>query len=391
MKRLLTENSEILYKTISGFNKAVELMELCEFRYSIESLLSNSVLSGAVKIPECSIIEKRIKNPSFYKKVELKPAENGKIIIDSNISELTISLFAGIIKNRYNPEWINNFFYFDVRAFLFFPRTGYFTDKVLSHLQNTPYRSFSKKQDSFSSFQGVGYRDFRNANTESDRLLLGIIDSISEKKGFPLIIGIAGPTAAGKTEIAEYLKKSFSDKGKSIQSVEMDNFFTDREYREANGIGTMKKESLHYDLLIQCLSALKQGKSSLLPEYNQITASSSHDSSHRLKTGGKTLKAEPSDIIFLEGNFPFLFKEIIPLIDLKIIYLTDDPVRLKRKWKRDIDYRKKYDRNYFCNRYFKTQFLKAQEVYIKQLETCDIAADTTNASIWVTEAIEKLI
>jgi len=52
---------------------------------------------------------------------------------------------------------------------------------------------------------------------------------------------------------------------------------------------------------------------------------------------------EPADIIFIEGNFPFLIEEVADLIGIKVVYLTDDPIRLKRKWKRDIDYRKKYE------------------------------------------------
>ncbi len=71
------------------------------------------------------------------------------------------------------------------------------------------------------------------------------------------------------------------------------------------------------------------------------------------------------------------------------MYLTDDPVRLKRKWKRDIDYRKKYNPRYLCNRYFRTQFLKAKTVYINQLEICDIAVDTTAATIWINEKNRK--
>ena len=62
----------------------------------------------------------------------------------------------------------------------------------------------------------------------------------------------------------------------------------------------------------------------------------------------------------MEGNFPFHIDEIARLIGIKIVYLTDDPIRLKRKWKRDIDYRKKYDPAYFRNRFFRTQFLQGR-------------------------------
>ena len=94
------------------------------------------------------------------------------------------------------------------------------------------------------------------------------------------------------------------------------------------------------------------------------------------------MKFEPADIIFIEGNFPFLLEEIAHLIGIKVVYLTDDPIRLKRKWKRDIDYRKKYEPTYFRNRYFKEQFIMAQIAYLPQMEVCDMVVDTTGGAIW---------
>ena len=75
------------------------------------------------------------------------------------------------------------------------------------------------------------------------------------------------------------------------------------------------------------------------------------------------------------------------MIGIKVVYLTDDPIRLKRKWKRDIDYRKKYDPTHFRNRFFKTQFLRAEDVYRPQIEKCDMVVDTTGAALWVTPEI----
>ena len=74
---------------------------------------------------------------------------------------------------------------------------------------------------------------------------------------------------------------------------------------------------------------------------------------------GQTLKRGST-----EGNFLFLLEEVAPLISIKVGYLTDDAVRLKRKWKRDIDYR---------NRYFRNQFLKAEKCYRPQMRPCDMS------------------
>ena len=171
----------------------------------------------------------------------------------------------------------------------------------------------------------------------------------------------------------------------------MDNFFLDRDYRESKRITSMEKASLHFSNLKESLAKLKEGINCEIPRYDQLTGKSSHNTEGKLKSGGNPVKIKPADIIYLEGNFPFLFKEISPLIDLKIMYLTDDPVRLKRKWKRDIDYRKKYNPRYLCNRYFRTQFLKAETVYISQLEICDIAVDTTAGRIWLNRKTEKIL
>ena len=78
-------------------------------------------------------------------------------------------------------------------------------------------------------------------------------------------------------------------------------------------------------------------------------------------------------------------------IGIKVVYLTDDPIRLKRKWKRDIDYRKKYEPTYFRNRFFKDQYIMAQIAYIQQMKVCDMVVDTTGAALWTTPEIKMML
>jgi hypothetical protein len=86
-----------------------------------------------------------------------------------------------------------------------------------------------------------------------------------------------------------------------------------------------------------------------------------------------------------------LLEEVVHLIGIKVVYLTDDPVRLKRKWRRDIDFRKKYEPTYFRNRYFKDQFIMAEVAYRPQLKVCDLCVDTTGAALWVTPEIAEIL
>ena len=171
----------------------------------------------------------------------------------------------------------------------------------------------------------------------------------------------------------------------------MDNFLTDRDQREAKGIFTQGKEALHFELFKQCLGDICQGKKISMPRYDFVYATSSHDNSGNLKPGGVPIEIEPADIIFIEGNFPFLIKEVAHLIGIKVVYLTDDPVRLKRKWKRDMDYRKKYEPTYFRNRYFKDQFIMAEIAYRPQLEICDMCVDTSGAALWATPEVAEIL
>ncbi len=380
-----------LYEKLSELNNGVKTLELYEFRYALENIQPENGDWKTVDIPSKKQIEEKIRKSGFYTDIELKPEIENKIVLDKKILDLNKALFSGIVYGLYNLEWIQQYFYFDVRGFLFLPRTVYFTRNVLDHLRNKPFLEFKKKQNHFANYHGIGFKDFKEANEEIDRNLINIVDKLTSSMGKPIVLAIAGPTAAGKTEFSEYLFDFFETKKLSIVSVEMDNFFLDRDYRENTGSGSMSRDSIHFNLFKQSLIDLKNRKSCEIPKYEFVTGISSHDNLGILKKGFSTIRVPAADIIYIEGNFPFLFREIIPIIDLKIFYLTDDPIRLKRKWKRDIDYRKKYDPNYLCNRYFRTQFLKAESCYLAQLEICDVAVDTTQARIYTSEKMMKIL
>jgi uridine kinase len=239
--------------------------------------------------------------------------------------------------------------------------------------------------------QDLGYKDFKAANAELDQAFLDAVQKLIAIRGTPVVLAIAGPTAAGKTEIVERLRGCFEQAGQKTTSMEMDNFLTDRDYREAKGIFTRGKAAYHLEHLIQGLEGITAGRSISIPRYDFVYATSSHDLDGTLKPGGVPIQIDPADIIFIEGNFPFLIEEIIHRIGIKVVYLTDDPVRLKRKWKRDIDYRKKYEPTYFRNRFFKDQYVMAEIAYRPQLQVCDLCVDTTGAALWAAPEAARLL
>jgi uridine kinase len=372
-------------------NPGIEELELYEFRYALDNLYPENGGWASVELDKKGKIEKLINSGHFYTGIQLKPRVGGRIVLDGKIVRLTLMLFVGLVTGEYSEEWVGAHFYFDIRGFYFLHRTVYFTEQVLAHFGGKPFESFEQRQKQFERYQGVGYRDFKEANAEVDQLFIESVKKLIAVQGTPILLAIAGPTAAGKTEIVARLRSSFEQAGSQVTSIELDNFLTNRDYREEKGIHTLGKEAIHFDLFKQSLEDICQGKKITIPRYDFVYATSSHNLDGNLKAGCVPIEIEPADIIFIEGNFPFLLKEVVHLIGIKVVYLTDDAIRLKRKWKRDIDYRKKYEPTYFRNRFFRDQFLMAQKAYLPQMQVCDMVVDTTGAAIWVTPEIAEIL
>ncbi len=383
--------SEILYEKMKQLNVGIGELELYEFRYGLDNLYPESGGWAGVKVDPQEEIETLVNRSDFYRGIRLKPRVGDRIVLDENIVRLTTMLFVGLVTGEYTQEWVRSHFYFDIRGFYFLHRTVYFTHQVLAHLGGKPFKSFEQKQKRFELYQDVGYKDFKAANAEVDQLFIESVKKLIAAKGTPILLAIAGPTAAGKTEIVARLRHSFGQTGEKVSSIEMDNFLTDRDYREEKGIHTLGKEALHFKLFKHSLEDICQGKKIAIPRYDFVYATSSHDLDGNLKPGGVPIEIESADIIFIEGNFPFLLEEVAHLIGIKVVYLTDDAIRLKRKWKRDIDYRKKYEPTYFRNRFFKDQFLMAEKAYRPQMQMCDIVVDTTGAALWAAPEIASLL
>ncbi|MBN1934575.1 MAG: hypothetical protein JW934_07910 [Anaerolineae bacterium] len=382
--------SAILYERLQSVNPGIAEMELYEFRYALHNLVPEKGWA-TVTLEPCQVIEQRVNHRAFYDSIQIKPRVNSQIVLDEAILRLTRMLLVGLVLGDYTGEWVNAHFFFDIRGFYFLHRTRYFTEEVLAHLGGRPLRSFEPGQKAFEGVQDVGYKAFKAANAEVDQLFIESVKKLIAVRGTPILLAIAGPTAAGKTEIVERLQETFEQDGRKTTSIELDNFLTDREHREAQGIFTQGKEALHYELFKQSLADICQGKRIAIPRYDFVCATSSHDLQGNLKPGCTPIEIDPADVIFIEGNFPFLLKETAHLIGIKVVYLTDDAVRMKRKWKRDIDYRKKYEPTYFRNRYFKDQFIMAEIAYRPQMALCDMVVDTTGAALWATPQVAEIL
>ena len=360
-------------------NPGISELEFYEFEYALKNLQPVEGWEKILPEPMETLLEK-IARPEFFANIQLKPRNGDQVVLDETITALTRQLFVGLVEELYPADWVNQHFYFDVRSFVFLVRTIYLTAPIRQRFGGLPYRNFEAKQALLDKEFEIGYKEFAQANQEIDSGFIEVVRSWISARDTPLLLTIVGPTASGKSEITMRLLDSLRLAGFSCGAVEMDNFYKDRVYRDGR---PMTSEVIHYPLFIESINALLQGEAADIPCYDFIQATSSHDLDGNLRPGQSTQTIQPADIIILEGNFPFHIPEIARLIDLKIVYFAEDPIRLKRKWKRDVDFRKKYDPNYLVNRYFRTQSQRNQEIYQPMMQCCDIIVDTTNAQLWL--------
>ena len=371
--------SRDLFSKLQQLNPAVGELEPYEFQYALKNLTPAEGWASA-QAEQMEVLLEKIAKQEFFANIQLKPMQGDQITLDQTITFLSRQLFIGLVEGLYPIKWVEQYFYFDMRFFVFFVRTHYISASIQARFGGSPYRSFEPRQPRLEKMFEVGYKDFARANQEIDLAFIQAAKSLISTSNKPLLLTIVGPTASGKSEISSRLLNSLSGAGFSCTSVEMDNFYKDRVFRDGR---PMDAAVIHYALFIESLNALLQGKEAKIPRYDFIQATSSHDLDGLLRPGQSTQTIPPADIIILEGNFPFHIPEIASLINLKVVYFADDPIRLKRKWKRDVDFRKKYDPNYLANRYFRTQFQRNEEIYQPMMQCCDIIVDTTNAHLWL--------
>ncbi|MEL7644214.1 MAG: hypothetical protein AAGU25_08920, partial [bacterium] len=366
--------SSALYDRMLQIHPGMAELELYEFRYALKNILPDGWEPAALESVQA--IEKRIASPEFYTSIQLKPVRHNRIVLDAAIEELTRMLFTGLVSRDYPADWINQYFYFDIRSFAFFPRTRYVTAEIAHLFGDKPYMSFPPAQKNLEALQDIGYKEYAKANAKIDQAFINTTLQLIAKKGTPLVLTIVGPTAAGKSEITLRLQQALEASGKTCTNIEMDNFYKDREFRDGKPMDT---RIIHYGLFLRVMQALQAGIPAELPQYDFILATSSHDLEGNLRPGCETRVVQPADIILLEGNFPFHIPEISPLVDIKAVYFAEDSIRLKRKWRRDVDYRKKYDPAYLSNRYFRTQFQRNEEIYQPMMKCCELVVDTSAA------------
>lgn len=143
----------------------------------------------------------------------------------------------------------------------------------------------------------------------------------------PLLIGITGGTGSGKSTVAKSICDSLPKK--NVLIIEQDSY-----YKDQSDLSPEERVNTNYDhpfafdteLLISHLKMLIDNKPIDKPLYDFTI--------HNRKK--ETLKAEPTDVIILEGILVLDSPQIRKMLDIKIFVDTDADVRLIRRIVRDI-------------------------------------------------------
>jgi uridine kinase len=159
----------------------------------------------------------------------------------------------------------------------------------------------------------------------------------------PLVVGIAGGTASGKTTVARKIHEALSNS--KVAFVDQDSYYRDLTHltlEERREINFDHPDAFDTELLVEQLKELKGGRAVQKPVYDFVT--STRDK--------KSVTVAPADIILIEGILVLHMDRVRKELDVKIFVETEDDVRIIRRLTRDIKERGR-DFDHVISQYFR--------------------------------------
>lgn len=139
----------------------------------------------------------------------------------------------------------------------------------------------------------------------------------------PYLVGVAGPSCAGKTELSRALAATL---GAAL--LPLDEYYfdlSDRTMEERARFNFDVPAALDHDLFRTHLQALRLGRAVDVPVYDFAT--------HARTT--KTERIEPQPFIVVEGLFVLYWRDVASLFETKVFVDLDDASCLERRIYRD--------------------------------------------------------
>ncbi|HLP18683.1 MAG TPA: uridine kinase, partial [Chitinophagales bacterium] len=142
-----------------------------------------------------------------------------------------------------------------------------------------------------------------------------------------LIIGITGGSGSGKTTVVNKIMSSFSREQVTI--VSQDSYYRDNSnipLEERADINFDHPDSIEFDLLVEHIKLLRQGKPIEEPVYDYITSTRQKE----------TIRVVPNSVVIVEGILLFTDKRVRELCDIKVFVDAEPDDRLIRIIERDM-------------------------------------------------------
>jgi uridine kinase len=143
----------------------------------------------------------------------------------------------------------------------------------------------------------------------------------------PIIIGVAGGTASGKTTVSQQILETVGTN--QLAYIEHDSYYRDLSHlplEERKEFNFDHPNSLENELLVAHLKTLLQGQPVQVPVYNFA---------QYIRTN-ELRQVEPRRVIMVEGILIFVDRELRDLMDVKIYVDAPPDLRFIRRLKRDV-------------------------------------------------------
>ncbi len=148
----------------------------------------------------------------------------------------------------------------------------------------------------------------------------------------PIIIGVAGGTASGKTTVSEAILQRVGCE--RIAYIQHDSYYRDLSHlplEERARLNFDHPDALETELLAVHLRRLQAGEPVEVPIYDFATYTRT----------GRTRRIEPHRVVLVEGILIFVDKPLRQMMDVKLYVDTDADLRLIRRLQRDIHERER--------------------------------------------------
>lgn len=142
-----------------------------------------------------------------------------------------------------------------------------------------------------------------------------------------IVIGIAGGTGSGKTTVVRKIVESFCDG--EVAVIPQDSYYRDSSHlplEERLKLNFDEPAAIEWELLVEQLKQLKEGKAIEQPTYSYLTCTRQP----------QTVHVEPRDIVIVEGILILCDEQLRNMLDMKIFVDADSDERLIRVINRDI-------------------------------------------------------